>query len=193
MTFLKRVGAGALLCTIVMAGLGLWSQAEAEVKYPVERFEQVEQMLLEDQVATEWGVIGWTQAVDAKQFTDMVDAELARQEAARQAALAALAASRRVVPSGTSVAPSGGGNAGAGGACGGATNGADAFIGRESGGSATIYNGSGSGAWGCYQIMPATWNSSCSDLGVHGSAGASAQAACASRLPLSAWASSGPT
>lgn len=76
---------------------------------------------------------------------------------------------------------------GGGGTCGGATNGADAYIGRESGGNPDVWNTGGSGAWGCYQIMPGTWAGSCSDLGAHGSADAAAQAACASRLPLSAW------
>lgn len=71
------------------------------------------------------------------------------------------------------------------GACGGATNGADAYIARESGGNPNARNPSG--AWGCYQIMPGTWASSCSDLGQHGSASTSAQAACASRLPHSSW------
>lgn len=73
------------------------------------------------------------------------------------------------------------------GQCGGATNGADQYIARESGGNPGIYNTGGSGAWGCYQIMPGTWASSCSDLGQHGTASPAAQAACASRLPLSAW------
>lgn len=71
------------------------------------------------------------------------------------------------------------------GSCGGATNGADAYIVRESGGDPTAMNPSG--AWGCYQIMPDTWASSCSDLGNEQSADPSTQAACASRLPLSAW------
>lgn len=73
------------------------------------------------------------------------------------------------------------------GACGGATNGADAFIARESGGNPSIFNSQGSGAYGCYQIMPGTWAGSCADLGPQIGAPASVQAACASRLPLSAW------
>jgi len=73
------------------------------------------------------------------------------------------------------------------GACGGATNGADQFIARESGGNPGIYNAGGSGAWGCYQVMPGTWASSCSDIGTFGSATPAQQAQCASRLPLSAW------
>lgn len=75
------------------------------------------------------------------------------------------------------------------GSCGGATNGADRFIGAESGGNPNARNPSG--AWGCYQIMPGTWSSSCSDLGQHGSASTEAQAACASRLPSSSWAATG--
>jgi hypothetical protein len=74
-----------------------------------------------------------------------------------------------------------------GGACGGATNGADAFIGRESGGNPAVFNTGGSGAYGCYQIMPGTWASSCSNLGPEIGSSPATQAACASRLPLSAW------
>lgn len=73
------------------------------------------------------------------------------------------------------------------GQCGGATNGADQYINRESGGNPGIYNAGGSGAYGCYQIMPGTWQASCSDLGGEIGSSASAQAECASRLPLSAW------
>ncbi len=72
------------------------------------------------------------------------------------------------------------------GACGGATNGADQYIGRESGGDPGAVNSS-SGAYGCYQIMPGTWASSCSDLGAQSGSSASTQAQCASRLPPSAW------
>lgn len=76
---------------------------------------------------------------------------------------------------------------GAVGACGGATNGADQFIMRESGGDPNALNPSG--AWGCYQIMPGTWaGAGCDDLGPYGSASPAAQAQCASRLPDSAWA-----
>jgi Transglycosylase-like domain len=73
------------------------------------------------------------------------------------------------------------------GACGGATNGADQYIGRESGGDPGAVNAS-SGAYGCYQITPGTWGASCSDLGPQSGSSASTQAQCASRLPASAWA-----
>ena len=73
------------------------------------------------------------------------------------------------------------------GACGGATNGADQYIARESGGDPSAVN-QGSGAYGCYQIMPSTWAANCSDLGSQSGSSASTQAQCASRLPPSAWA-----
>jgi hypothetical protein len=72
------------------------------------------------------------------------------------------------------------------GMCGGATNGADRFITRESGGNPSAVNQT-SGAYGCYQIMPATWAGSCSDLGSPYGSSAAAQAQCASRLPAAAW------
>jgi hypothetical protein len=136
--------------------------------------------------------VGFVTAIRGQEIAAYVSAvEAAEAEAAWVAELARQAAAARVQaqaahPAGRAVTPSSG-------ACGGATNGADRFIGRESGGSSNVYNQQGSGAWGCYQIMPGTWASSCSDLGAHGSAGAGAQAACASRLPLSAWSASGPT
>lgn len=73
------------------------------------------------------------------------------------------------------------------GACGGASNGADQYIGRESGGDPGAVNQS-SGAYGCYQIMPGTWSASCSELGAESGSSAATQAQCASRLPGSAWA-----
>lgn len=111
------------------------------------------------------------------------------EKAAAAEAAAAKARAPKLAPAQTGRV--GGGGSSVGGACGGATNGADAYIARESGGNPNARNPSG--AWGCYQIMPGTWSSSCSDLGAHGSASTSAQAACASRLPQRAWASSGPT
>ena len=128
----------------------------------------------------------WTEAFNAHQ------AELFLQAAAAAEAEQAAAAANAKKPK--PAAPTGrggssGGGSSVGGACGGATNGADAYIGRESGGNPNARNASG--AWGCYQIMPGTWSSSCSDLGQYGSASTSAQAACASRLPSSAWAASG--
>jgi Transglycosylase-like domain len=123
------------------------------------------------------------------------EAEQAAAAAAAEAEQAAAAAAARSKPKPAPAAPtgrggsSGGGGTSVGGACGGASNGADAFIGRESGGNPNARNSSG--AWGCYQIMPGTWSSTCSDLGQHGSASTEAQAQCASRLPSSAWAASG--
>lgn len=79
----------------------------------------------------------------------------------------------------------------ASGPCGGATNGADQYIGRETYGSGDPVNQDnleGSGAHGCYQILPSTWEASCSDLGPLYGSDADTQAKCASRLPLSAWA-----
>lgn len=121
----------------------------------------------------------------------------AEAEAARQAALAAAAAQRPTPPA--THAPSASAPS-VGGPCGGATNGADQFIQRESGGNPYIINGGGSApdpysagrAWGCYQIMPDTWAGAC---GVNNRLGLppittydpASQAACASRLGLSAW------
>jgi Transglycosylase-like domain len=72
------------------------------------------------------------------------------------------------------------------GACGGATNGADQYVARESNGDPSAVN-RGSGAYGCYQIMPSTWAANCSDLGSESGSSAPTQAQCASRLPPSAW------
>lgn len=134
-------------------------------------------------------LIAARQAADEKRWTEAFqahEAELFFQAVAAAEAEQAAAAAKKpaVAPTGR-----GGGGSSVGGACGGATNGADAYIGRESGGNPNARNASG--AWGCYQIMPGTWSSSCSDLGQYGSASTSAQAACASRLPSSAWAASG--
>jgi soluble lytic murein transglycosylase-like protein len=129
----------------------------------------------------------WTEAFNAHQaelfFQAVAAAEAER--AAEAAAAAANAKKKAAAPTGRG----GGGGGSVGGACGGATNGADRFIGAESGGNPNARNSSG--AWGCYQIMPGTWRSSCSDLGQHGSAGTDAQAQCASRLPSSSWAATG--
>jgi len=114
-----------------------------------------------------------------------VDKAAAAADAAKAAAAARAARAKPAAPTGR-----GGSSGGAvGGACGGATNGADRFIGAESGGNPNARNSSG--AWGCYQIMPGTWSSTCSDLGQHGSASTEAQAQCASRLPSSSWSASG--
>src|SRR6266540_1321354 len=128
----------------------------------------------------------WTAGFQARQMELFLQA-VADAEAQEAQAQAQAQAQRSRAPARTGRSGGGGGNVG--GACGGATNGADAYIGRESGGNPNARNPSG--AWGCYQIMPGTWSSSCSDLGSYGSASTSAQAACASRLPSSSWAASG--
>jgi soluble lytic murein transglycosylase-like protein len=132
----------------------------------------------------------WNEAVQRHQlellYQGILAAEAAKAAEAAEAAKAAAAKARKpAAPTGRR----GSGGSSVSGACGGATNGADRFIGAESGGDPNARNASG--AWGCYQIMPGTWRSSCSDLGQHGSASTDAQAACASRLPSSSWAASG--
>jgi hypothetical protein len=130
----------------------------------------------------------WVEAFNAHQAELFYQAAAAAEaEQAAQAAAAANAKKKSVAPTGRG--GSGGGGSSVGGACGGASNGADRFIGAESGGNPNARNSSG--AWGCYQIMPGTWQSSCSDLGQHGSASTDAQAQCASRLPSSSWAATG--
>lgn len=57
----------------------------------------------------------------------------------------------------------------------------DYIISRESGGNPNAQNPSSS-AWGCAQWLESTWNSTCGDLGAHGSAPVSAQNECANRL-----------
>jgi soluble lytic murein transglycosylase-like protein len=134
----------------------------------------------------------WTEALQAHQaelfYQAAAAAEAERAAEAQRAAKAAATANankKAAAPTGRG----GGGGSSVGGACGGATNGADRYIGAESGGNPNARNSSG--AWGCYQIMPGTWQSSCSDLGQHGSASTDAQAQCASRLPSSSWAATG--
>jgi soluble lytic murein transglycosylase-like protein len=128
----------------------------------------------------------WVEAFQAHQAELFYQAAAAAEaERAAEAAAAANAKKKAAAPTGRG----GGGGGSVGGACGGATNGADRFIGAESGGNPNARNSSG--AWGCYQIMPGTWQSSCSDLGAHGSASTDAQAQCASRLPSSSWAATG--
>ncbi|MFL6243636.1 MAG: lytic transglycosylase domain-containing protein [Acidimicrobiia bacterium] len=129
----------------------------------------------------------WVEAFNAHQAELFYQAVAAAEaERAAEAAAAANARKKAVAPTGRG---GGGGGSSVGGSCGGATNGADRFIGAESGGNPNARNSSG--AWGCYQIMPGTWQSSCSDLGQHGSASTDAQAQCASRLPSSSWSATG--
>jgi soluble lytic murein transglycosylase-like protein len=130
----------------------------------------------------------WVEAFNAHE-AELFFQAAAAAEAEQQAEQAAAAANARRKPAVAPTGRGGGGGSSVGGSCGGASNGADAYIGRESGGNPNARNPSG--AWGCYQIMPGTWSSSCSDLGQHGSASTEAQAQCASRLPSSSWAASG--
>jgi len=137
----------------------------------------------------------WVEGAQRRQlelfYEGIMKAEAEKAAAAQAAANAAAAKARapKAAPARTGRVGGGSAPSNVGGACGGATNGADRFIGAESGGNPNARNPSG--AWGCYQIMPGTWSSSCSDLGAHGSASTSAQAACASRLPSSSWAATG--
>ena len=137
----------------------------------------------------EGALMAASQDAQLRQFFDAVHAQdvdrFFQAVAAAEVEKAAAAKSKSAARTGRG--GSGGGTVG--GACGGATNGADRFIGAESGGNPNARNSSG--AWGCYQIMPGTWSSSCSDLGQHGSASTEAQAACASRLPSSSWSATG--
>jgi soluble lytic murein transglycosylase-like protein len=131
-----------------------------------------------------------SQAVAEKRWIEAAQAY--QLELFYQAVAAAEAEKAEAAKARKPAAPTGRGGSGGSavsGSCGGATNGADRFIGAESGGNPNARNPSG--AWGCYQIMPGTWSGSCSDLGQHGSASTEAQAACASRLPSSSWAATG--
>jgi hypothetical protein len=156
----------------VDGALAAASQAAAEARW-IEGY-QARQMELFLQAVAEAEALEAQRAVEAQRAL-----EAQRAQAQAQARQAPARTGRGGGSSGGSV----------GGACGGATNGADRFIGAESGGNPNARNPSG--AWGCYQIMPGTWQSSCSDLGQHGSASTDAQAQCASRLPSSSWAATG--
>ena len=183
---------GVIAAVMAVVSLGAWSvTAGAESQG---RLRQPEDPTLDAQRyrlwhdTTLWNDTATYNYVVAANFAAAVERARAEEAAAAEAAAAAAAARKSVAPTGRG----GGGAAPAsnvGGSCGGATNGADRFIGAESGGNPNARNASG--AWGCYQIMPGTWQSSCSDLGAHGSAGTDAQAQCASRLPSSSWAATG--
>jgi soluble lytic murein transglycosylase-like protein len=188
---LKRIRAAVVPAVIVAAVAGA-AGYRAQDSGSARRLDELskERPAAATHFPVEGAVSAASQAADVKRFLDAVQAQ--QLDAFFQAVLAAQAeqaaaaanAKKPAAPTGR-----GGGGSNVGGACGGATNGADAYIGRESGGNPNARNASG--AWGCYQIMPGTWSSSCSDLGQYGSASTSAQAACASRLPSSAWAASG--
>jgi nucleoid-associated protein YgaU len=140
----------------------------------------------------EGALVAASRAADTQRFMEAVQAQQVDafyQALAAQAEQAAAAANARKAKPAAPTGRGGSGGGSVGGSCGGATNGADRFIGAESGGNPNARNSSG--AWGCYQIMPGTWRSSCSDLGQHGSASTDAQAQCASRLPSSSWAATG--
>ena len=131
----------------------------------------------------------WNEAVQRHQLELFYQGVLAAEAEKAEAEKAEAAKARKpAAPTGRRGGSTSGGST-VGGSCGGATNGADRFIGAESGGNPNARNPSG--AWGCYQIMPGTWSSSCSDLGTHGSASTDAQAQCASRLPSSSWSATG--
>lgn len=116
----------------------------------------------------------YVQAVQLAEIVAFVSAVQAaeQEEAARQRAAAAsraTSAPRATAPAGGSVS----------GDCY-ASDLPDYIVSRESGGDPNARNPSG--AWGCAQFMPGTWNSSCGDLGAHGSASVAAQNECANRV-----------
>ena len=182
MRSVQKTAIAVVISSIAMVGPGLLSRADA---LPFEAGGQVAGVEM-DRLAAMVHQLEFESAMQAilqqvqylqwlqQQAEQAQQAEIARQQqVAQQQAVTQSHVNAPVVS-----------NQGTG-ACGGATNGADQYIHRESGGSPTVANPSG--AYGCYQIMPATWASSCSDLGPEIGSSPSAQAACASRLPLSAW------
>ena len=187
----KRLKA-AVAPTMVAAAIGWAGSARAQGSDPrSERFDELG--LVRPAAASHRHVDGvltaaaravdekrWIEGAQRRQLEVFFDGILVA-EAEKATAAANANKPKPVAPTGRG----GGGGGSVGGACGGASNGADRYIARESGGNPNARNASG--AWGCYQIMPGTWSSSCSDLGPHGSASTEAQAACASRLPQSSW------
>jgi hypothetical protein len=190
---LKRIKAAVVPAVIVaaVAGAAGYRAQDSGSGRRLDELSQERPAAASTHFPVDGALIAASRAADEKLWTEAFNAHQAelflQAAAAAEAEQAAAAANARkpAAPTGRG----GGGGSSVGGACGGATNGADAYIGRESGGNPNARNPSG--AWGCYQIMPGTWSSSCSDLGQYGSASTSAQAACASRLPSSSWAASG--
>jgi hypothetical protein len=191
---LKRIRAAVVPAVIVAAVAGA-AGYRAQDPGPGKRLDELskERPAAATHFPVDGALIAASRAADEKRWVEGFNARQAelfyQAAAAAEAEQAAAAANARKKPAAPTGRGGGGGGTSVGGACGGATNGADAYIARESGGNPNARNASG--AWGCYQIMPGTWSSSCSDLGAYGSAGTSAQAQCASRLPSSAWAASG--
>src|SRR5580765_3799400 len=122
-----------------------------------------EQAAIQEQQAIQ----SYLAALEEQRKVDEYLAQLAAEEAARQEAARQVTNAQRAARPQYPAAP-----INVTGACGGATNGADQYIGRESGGDPSIMNGGGHAAspfdagraWGCYQIMPGTWAGSCSDI-----------------------------
>lgn len=131
-------------------------------------------------------LIGAQAAHDADVATLMV--AVAEQQAAEAKSSGSTGVSFTILPREQAVASTG--------ECGGATNGADRYIPRESGGDSTViyggahaatpYEAGADVAWGCYQTKGFHWmpGGRCADITDYSPTG---QAACASRLPLSAW------
>lgn len=171
------VSAGAVACTSSSAGEpSPDTAAMVEVETTGPEMREVAAMYRTAERTERYVFALFVSAVEWDRWWDQAMADW-HAEQARLAAEAAAASS-------SGGGYSGGGHSGAGGECGGSQY---DYVMDEESGIATQWNTQGSSAWGCYQIIASTWASSCSDLGVHGEADAAAQAACANRLPASAW------